>query len=45
MLAAYAGCLLVKKCAHITYKRLGRSMLASDMIDDIGRVACDFFDK
>ena len=33
MLAAYTGCLLVKKSAHITYKRLGRLMLASDMID------------
>ena len=38
LLAAYGGCFLVKRCAELAFSRRGRSMLASDMIDDIETV-------
>ena len=37
-MAAYGACFLVKKCAELAFARHGRSMLASDMIDEIQTV-------
>ena len=36
VLAAYAGCCLTRRTNSLTFKKLGRSMLTSDMINNIG---------
>lgn len=36
MLAAYGGCLTMRAAAALSYKQLGRSMLAEDMIKQLG---------
>jgi ATP-dependent NAD(P)H-hydrate dehydratase len=43
IVAAYASSMLVKKCACITYGRLGRGMLTSDMVTDISTAAQQIF--
>ncbi|XP_019862654.1 PREDICTED: ATP-dependent (S)-NAD(P)H-hydrate dehydratase-like isoform X2 [Amphimedon queenslandica] len=45
LLASYTSCLIVKKCARLTFKRLGRSLLACDMVDNVGGVSCELFDQ
>lgn len=36
MLAAYGGCLTVRAAAVLTYKQMGRSMVAGDMVSHLG---------
>jgi hypothetical protein len=36
MLAAYGGCLTMRAAAVLTYSQRGRSMLAEDMIQQLG---------
>jgi NAD(P)H-hydrate repair Nnr-like enzyme with NAD(P)H-hydrate dehydratase domain len=36
MLAAYAGCLTMRAAALLTFKQQGRSMVAEDMIKQLG---------
>ena len=45
LIAAYCGCVLVKKCANRAYKLYGRAMLASDMVKEIPAVISDMFDE
>ena len=45
LIASYAGCLLVKKCAKQSYAKLGRSMLASDMINELPEIIKELFDS
>lgn len=45
LLASYTSCLIVKKCARLTFKKLGRSLLACDMVDNVGGISCELFDQ
>ena len=39
MLSAYAGSVLVKRCASHAYSRHGRAMLASNLVEEVGVIA------
>ncbi|TPX38008.1 hypothetical protein SmJEL517_g00005 [Synchytrium microbalum] len=45
LLAAYGACLLVRACAKEAYKKRGRAMMASDMIEEVGRQFAHEFDS
>lgn len=44
MLAAYAGCVLVKRCAGLAYSKHKRSTLASDLVAHLDEVVTTMFD-
>lgn len=44
LIASYAACRLVRECNARAFKKKGRSMLASDMIEEIHSVFEDFFE-
>ncbi len=44
LIASYAGCLLVKQCAKKSYAKLGRSVLASDLIVELPETVKELFD-
>lgn len=44
-IAAYGGSFLTKKCNEYAFSLKGRSMLASDMVEQIHRVFDDFFEN
>ncbi|XP_067625736.1 ATP-dependent (S)-NAD(P)H-hydrate dehydratase [Eurosta solidaginis] len=43
--ATFAACMLVKKCNAVGFQKLGRSMLASDMINEIRTAFEEIFEK
>lgn len=43
--ACYAACKLIRKCNLRAFKRFGRSMTVTDMIQEIGSVFSDHFDN
>jgi len=45
ILAAYAGCVLTRKVNKAAFAKKGRSTLVTDMIDEIGTVFADVFEK
>ncbi|TPX31562.1 hypothetical protein SeMB42_g07745 [Synchytrium endobioticum] len=44
LLAAYGACLMVRGCAKEAYKKMGRAMMTTDMIEEIGNVFADEFE-
>lgn len=44
LIASYAACKLVRECNGRAFKKKGRSMLASDMIEEIHSVFEDYFE-
>ena len=44
LLAAYGACLIVRSCAKEAYKKKGRAMMTSDMIEEIGRAFSQEFE-
>lgn len=44
MIACYAACKLVRECNTQAFKKYGRSMVASDMIEEIHRVFDSHFE-
>eukprot|EP01090_Pellita_catalonica_P023254 TRINITY_DN9452_c0_g1_i1.p1 TRINITY_DN9452_c0_g1~~TRINITY_DN9452_c0_g1_i1.p1 ORF type:complete len:275 (+),score=19.13 TRINITY_DN9452_c0_g1_i1:122-826(+) len=45
MVAAYAGCLLTRRCNYTVYQEKGRSTQTSDMIESIGKVFAVHFEN
>ena len=45
MLAAYAGCFLTRECSRIGFQKHCRSMLTSDMLQEVGNVFQEHFES